>query len=95
MWKSKSNLVDAHLHIVLGAAYGLVFAAFSAVFPWLVSIALSAAFTLYIREVTQVQSKKFDNVIWYGWGLDSLGSHLEWIYPGAILTIIALFGAAR
>lgn len=90
MWKSKSNLIDAHLHIGLGAAYGAIFAAVFAVFPDLVAAALSATFTLYIREVTQVQSKRYDNVIWYGWGLDSLGSHAEWIYPGTILTAIAV-----
>jgi hypothetical protein len=86
-WKSRSKFIDAHFHIPLFAAYGAVAWSAIVLLPPVIAIACVAFFVGYVREVTQVQQKHFDNVIFYGWGQ---ALNFECLYPGALLIIAAI-----
>jgi len=86
-WKSRSHLVDAHFHIPLFAAYGAAAWLSIVLLPPLIASACIAFLVGYIREVTQVQQKHYDNVIFYGW---FAAFNFECLYPGAILIIAAI-----
>lgn len=86
-WKSRSHLIDAHFHILLFAAYGAVAWLAIVLLPPLIAAACIAFLVGYVREVTQVQQKHFDNVIFYGW---SRAFNFECLYPGVVLIAASL-----
>lgn len=80
---------DNALHVALGAAgAGLATVLYMIPAPW--HLPAIAAVGLYLREVTQMQTRLYGGDFRRGWTLD-LEHHMEWAAPAAVL--FALTGA--
>ncbi len=76
---------DNGLHVLLGAALALAMHAIAGAEP--IRAAAAAALVLYLREVTQMQTR-LGLPFWRGWGLD-LHRQMEWAAPSVVLLLAA------